>query len=50
MNRELLVTAFNIMLENTRDLIFIKDMEEWYRAVSSAFVEMTGKKTAEEVL
>lgn len=50
MNRELFETAFNIMLENTTDIIFIKDMELRYRAVSSAFVEMTGKKTAEEVL
>lgn len=50
MYRELFKAAFKIMLENSSDIIFIKDTDLRYRAVSSAFVEMAGLTSSDEIL
>ena len=38
------------MLRNSRDLIFIKDVNLVYRAVSDSFVKMVGKTSVEEII
>ena len=50
MNKGLLETAFKIMLENSGDMIFLKDADLVYRAVSLPFVKMVGKTAAEEIV
>ncbi len=42
--------AFQAMLDNTRDLVFVKDINLTYVAASMPFVRMTGKETLEEVV
>lgn len=43
-------TAFRAMLNGTSDMIFVKDADLVYVAASAPFVEMTGKRTAEDLL
>ncbi len=42
--------AFRAMLANTADMVFIKDLDLKYVSVSQTFVEMVGKKTADEII
>lgn len=42
--------AFQTMMENTSDMMFVKNMDLKYVAVSQPFVKMTGKENAEELI
>ena len=50
MDTELLETAFRIMLDNSTDIIFLKDKNLIYRAVSEPFVKMAGKGSENEII
>ena len=50
MDKALLNAAFEMMLNSTDDLIFLKDDNLVYRAVSMPFVRMTGKSSIDEVV
>ncbi len=43
-------TAFRAMLENTIDMMFVKNANSVYVAASMPFVRMVGKETAEEII
>lgn len=47
---ELNNAAFLAMLDNTNDMIFIKDADFVYRAASLAFVQMVGKNAVEDII
>lgn len=49
-NNIIIPAAFRAMLEDTKDLVFVKDMNLVYVAASMPFVRMTGKNTLEEVI
>lgn len=49
-NDRLIPAAFRAMLEDTKDLVFVKDMNLCYVAASMPFVKMTGNEHLEEVL
>lgn len=42
--------AFQMMLEHTQDMVFVKDMNLVYVAASPPFVRMVGKHSAEEII
>ena len=42
--------AFQAILDNTKDIIFVKDKNLLYVAASMPFVKMVGKKSVEEIL
>lgn len=42
--------AFQMLMNNSKDMMFVKDADLIYRAVSMPFVKMVGKKTMEEVI
>lgn len=46
----ILNAAFQAMLDSTRDLVFVKDINLVYVAASMPFVRMTGKTALEEVV
>lgn len=46
----LINTAFKTMLDNTRDMVFVKDANSVYVAASIPFVKMVGKEWAEEII
>ena len=46
----LLETAFQMLLQASPDMIFVKDTNLVYRAASMSFVTMVGKKSAEEII
>lgn len=46
----LMHTAFQTMLENTTDMIFVKNADLVYVAASAAWIKMTGKDSADEVI
>lgn len=50
MDKELLEIACKTMLQNTSDMIFLKDTNLVYRAVSAPFVKMTGKASEAEII
>ncbi len=50
MKSELVYAAFETIIKNTKDLIFIKDENLIYRAASEPFVRMTGKTDINEVV
>lgn len=50
MNAELMKSAFSVMIKNTKDMVFLKDNNLVYRAVSDAFVKMLNKKNANEII
>lgn len=50
MNEELMSAAFKTILDNTTDMIFIKDVNLVFQAVSALFVEMAGKSSADEII
>ena len=48
---ELLIQeAFQTMLRNTEDMIFVKDVDSVYVAASLAWIKMAGKETLEDVI
>ena len=42
--------AFKTMLDNTRDMVFVKDVNSVYVAASLPFVKMVGKEWAEDII
>lgn len=50
MKFELIKSAFDVIVRNTNDFMFIKDTNFVYRAVSMPFVKMTGKSDASEII
>ena len=50
MDKDLMKSAFSIIVRNTKDIVFLKDNNLVYRDASDAFVKMTGKKSANEVI
>lgn len=46
----LINSAFKAMLENTRDMVFVKDANLVYVAASMPFVRMVGKQFVEEIV
>lgn len=50
MEFELIKSAFNVIVNNTKDLMFIKDKDLIYRAASIPFVKMVGKSSVSEIL
>ena len=49
-NSTLIETAFASIMDNTRDMMFIKDAKLVYVAVSQPFVRMVGKKRPEDII
>ena len=49
-DNNLLDVAFQTMLKNSRDMIFIKDINSVYVAASEPFVKMVGKETEAQLL
>lgn len=45
-----LLTAFQTMLDNSTDMIFIKDINLTYLGASMPFVKMVGKQTVEDII
>ncbi len=50
MKEQLMSAAFRTMLDEATEMIFLKDVDLVYQAVSAPFVEMVGKSSAEEVV
>lgn len=50
MDQSLLETAVRCMLQNSRDMIFVKDSNLVYRAASDSFAKMVGKESAAEII
>ncbi len=50
MKEELMKAAFRTILDEATEMIFLKDVDLVYQAVSAPFVEMVGKSSAEEVV
>ncbi len=46
----LLNAAFQTLMENSKDMMFVKDADLIYRAASVPFVHMVGKETIEQVV
>lgn len=46
----LILSAFQYLIGNTTDIVFLKDVDLVYRAASPAFVAHVGKKNAEEII
>lgn len=46
----LIPIAFQTMLDNTEDMIFVKDANSVYIAASNPFVKMVGKESADEIV
>lgn len=49
-NAQILLTAFQTVLDNSADMVFIKDMNLTYLAASMPFVRMVGKQTVADVI
>lgn len=50
MKEELMSAAFRTILDDATDMIFLKDTNLVYQAVSAPFIEMAGKSSAEEII
>lgn len=50
MEFKLMKTAFEIIVNNTKDLVFLKDENYVYRACSVPFAKMAGKESPDEVI
>ena len=46
----LINAAFQAMLDNTTDMVFVKDANLIYRAASMPWVQMTGKQSLDEII
>ncbi len=49
-HNEILTAAFQTMIENTKDMVFVKDTDLRYVAASQSFAKMAGKKSADEII
>ena len=49
-NSTLIETAFRAILDSTRDMMFIKDINSVYVAASEPFVKMAGKTHIDEIV
>lgn len=49
-NNNLLDISFKTLLENSRDMVFVKNMEGRYVAASVPFIKMAGKENLDELL
>ena len=47
---EVIIAAFQAMLDNTPDMMFVKDANLVYRAASMPFVKMVGKENVNEII
>lgn len=50
MKKELMELAFKLLLKNSPDMIFLKDTNLVYQAVSMPFVKMVGKASEDEII
>ena len=50
MESSLMRAAFQVLLDNSSDMVFLKDTNLVYRAASRPFIKMTGKTKTEEVV
>lgn len=50
MKQELMQTAFQLLINHSTDMVFIKDKDLVYQAASDAFVKMVGKTSANEII
>lgn len=50
MKQELMQTAFQLLINHSADMVFIKDKNLVYQAASDAFVKMVGKTSADEII
>lgn len=51
MKEDLIINAaFHTILNNTKDMVFVKDVDLTYVAASEPFVKMVGKNTVEEII
>ena len=50
MEIELIKSAFDVVINNTADIMFVKDNNLVYQSASPAFVRMTGKSSASEII
>lgn len=50
MQRTLMKSAFQAMLESTKDMVFLKSADLVYQAVSMPFVKMVGKESAKDII
>ncbi|MBQ3036000.1 MAG: GGDEF domain-containing protein [Lachnospiraceae bacterium] len=48
--KKLVEESFRVLMENSKDMMFIKDADLIYRAASVPFVKMVGKETVEQVV
>ena len=46
----LIDAAFQLLMQNSKDMMFVKDADLVYRAASLAFVRMVGKETMDELI
>ncbi len=46
----LMDVAFEVLMQNSKDMMFVKDADLVYRAASMEFVRMVGKETMEQVV
>ena len=50
MDNKLMESAFSVLIQNSKDLVFVKDNNLVYRHASMPFVKMAGKKSLKEVV
>lgn len=50
MDNELIKSAFDVILENSTDLVFVKDINLVYQTASMPFIKMTGKSSLSEIV
>ena len=48
--KKLVEESFKVLMENSKDMMFIKDADLIYRAASVPFVKMVGKETVDQVV
>lgn len=49
-SRLLMDAVFRMLMDNSKDMIFVKDADLVYRAASMPFVKMVGKESAEQIV
>lgn len=49
-HNEIIAAAFQTMIANTKDMVFVKDTDLRYVAASPSFAKMAGKKSADEII
>lgn len=49
-HKEIIIAAFQTMIENTKNMVFVKDADLRYIMASETFVKMAGKKSVDEII